>query len=419
MKVKKRTAMIISFALGSLLLGTTILADITTKSGYDQFKNALKVTAEQCSEKFDSYTMDYSMAMKDNGKTLVTENDVHKYDGSKNASEKISSRLRINGDKVSTQTYSDKTTEIRVSANDPTYYVTEFTKERKEEAFPNPFKEEGADDLEKIVDAIVGNLKDHVVVTENADGSKGLTGSLTEVQIPSLVSAVASFQMKQEFNGQQDNLPHLTKDVFVKEVKGSAKVNKDGVMESILGTAVLSGKDDQGTVHEISIEVLIKILDINSTKVTKPDLAGKKVVKDIAKYYSDSSEITNPEKFIGKYKNDIVIEKDGKFVKIGERFVDITQINNQVVAGRYYEKMKPEFEDYASYKSEIQFAAEFEKGAGRNALFDATTESGDKVHGSIYMDEDQGKVNFNLHVGTSDSYTGNLVIDSNFSPVLD
>lgn len=421
MKFKKKSVMLVSFTVGTLLLATTALADIASKSGYDELKGAIKLTTEQASEKFDSFTLDYSMALKDNGKTLESSNETLKVDRTKSANENISSSLSLNGDKRSSQSYSDKTTIIRVSESDPTYYVTEFTKERKDEAFTNPFKEDEAADVEKIVDAIVGSLKDHVVVTENTDGSKAITGSLTEVQIPSLVNAVASFQLKQEFNNQNSNqnnskMPRLTKDVFVKEVKGSAKVNADGVMESILGTAVLSGKDEQGTVHEISLEALVKVTDINTTTVTKPDLTGKKVVKDIARY--GDAEMSNPEKFVGKFKNDIIIEKDNKFVKVGERFVDITQIDGKSVTGKYYAEFKPEFKEYASSLSNFKFEAKFEQEQKTSANFEGTNDSGDKVRGHIYLSEYEGQVNFNI-----DNFNGpfgsGLMSNSSFSPVLE
>ncbi len=412
MKFKKKTAMLVSFTLGTLLVATTALADIANKTGYDQLKDALKVTAEQSSEKLDSFTMDFSMAMKDNGKTLMTENEVKKYDRSKSASETISSGQRLNGDKRNTNFYSDTKTQIRVSDSDPIYYVTEYTKEREEEAFDNPFKEDSAVDIEKIADAIVGSLKDHVVVTETSDGSKGFAGSLTEVQIPSLVNAVASYSLKQEFNGNQDNMPHLTKDVFVKAVKGTAKVNKDGVMENILGTAVLSGKDEQGMAHDVTVEILAKLSDVNSTTVTKPDLTGKKVVKNIAKNENSGPEISDPEKFVGKFNNDILIEKDNKFVKVGERIIDITQFDNKTIAGRYYEVYKPGFEEYVNNQSDFKFTAQKPEEENRSD-FEITTDSG--IKGNIYCDEHGGKIQFNLN----NSSMGGKLYDSTFSPDLD
>lgn len=410
MKVKKKTAILISFTVGTLLLATTALADIATKSGYDQLKDALKVTAQQSTEKFNSFTMDGSMVMKDNGKTLMNDNVILKVDRSKSASESLSSGENLRGDKNNSQSYTDKTTSISVRNGDPIYYVTEFTKERKEDIFTNPFKGNRAEDYEKIADALVGSLKDQVVVTENSDGSKVLAGSLTEVQIPALVNAVASFQLKQQFSGRQDNLPNLTKDIFVKEVKGSAKINKDGVMESVLGSAVLSGKDEQGKVHDITVEVLAKLSGINSTTVTKPDLTGKKVIKNI---YNENqgSEISNPEKFVGKFKNDIIIEKDKKFVKIGERFVEITQFDNKTVAGRYYEVYKPGFEEYATPQRDFKFDAKKSAQKGSQS-YDLTTESVSK--GNLWFDTTGGKINLNMNTPPK----GGVQFDGNFSPDL-
>lgn len=405
MKFKKKTAMLVSFTLGTLLVATTALADIANKSGYDQLKDALKVTAQQSSEKFDSFTLDVSYALKDNGKTVMSSNATQKYDRSKSASENINSSSR-NQNEAKFNSYSDKTSMISWQDSDPTYYVTEFTKERKEELFPNPFKGNSADDIEKIADAVVGSLKDHVVVTENPDGSKGLAGSLTEVQIPSLVNAVASFQLKQKFNGNQDSLPVLTKDIFVKEVKGTAKINKDGVMESILGTAVLSGKDAQGTAHDVTVEVLAKLSEIDSTTVTKPDLTGKNVVN---KDKNSGSEISNPEKFVGKFNNDILIEKDGKFVKVGERLIEITQFDNKTVAGRYYEVYKPGFEEYATTKHDFKIDAK--KSEQKNSSgFDYTTEAGGK--GNFFLEQHGGKIYLN---GSTPS-VGGLIFDSEFRP---
>jgi len=355
--------------------------------------------------------MDFSIEVKDNGKTLGSSNATRKYNRSKSATEHMNSSSG-NQNGTTFNSYSDKTSMISWQASDSTYYVTEYTEQRKEELFPDPFKEDSAGDIEKIVDAVVGNLKDHVVVTENPDGSKGLEGSLTEVQIPSLVNAVASLQMKQRFNGNQDNMPHLTKDVYVKEVKGTAKVNKDGVMESILGTAVLSGKDDQGTAHDVTVEALVKLSGINSTTVTKPDLTGKKVVKNIVQDGNSGSEISNPQKFIGKFKNDIVIEKDNKFVKVGERFVDITQIDNKTAAGQYYEVYKPGFEEYATTQHDFKFTAQKPNEKNRSD-YEITTESGSK--GNLYPDQYAGKINLNMNT----SSRSGLFYDSTFSPDLD
>lgn len=87
MKFKKKTAMLACFTVGTLLLATTALADIASKSGYDELKDALKVTAQQSSETFDSFTLDYSLALKVNGITLTSNSETSKFDRVKGASE--------------------------------------------------------------------------------------------------------------------------------------------------------------------------------------------------------------------------------------------------------------------------------------------------------------------------------------------
>lgn len=419
MKIKKKTAMLASFTIGTLLFATTALADITSKSGYEQLKDGLKLTAEKASGEYDSFTIDMTFVIKDNGKTLQSENHVEKNDRKKSATETTNTSEGVNGNNGSNYTYSDNKTDIRRGLGaDEKFYVTEYTEERKLHQFSNPFVENGAEDVERIVDAVVGSLKDHVIVKDNADGSKELTGSLTEMQIPALVNAVASFQLKQEFNGRNGmsiEWPHLTQDIFVKEVSGSAAIDKDGVMESILGTATVTGKDSQGQVHEISVEVLGKLKDVNATSVSKPDLTGKEVVKQVM-VPNMGPELTNPQKFVATYKNDILTEKDGKFAKAGERFLEITGIDSQGITGRYHEVYKPGFENSINKVEDFTFNAPFGNKASRDARFEITTEKGGKIEGNIYLDEYFGKVNFHLNQSNKG---GGFMFDSSFSLVIE
>lgn len=411
MKLKKKTVMLISFSIGALLFATTALADIVSKSGYEQLKDGLKTTAEQCSEELDSFTLDVSMVVKNNGETLMSSNDVSKIDMNNNAQESVTNQNSVNGNNYNSYNYSDGKGTIRWNEDQDTYYVTDFTSERKQNFFVNPFNEQGAEDIERIMDAVVGSLKDHVMVKENPDGSKEMSGSLSEMQIPALINAVSSFQLKQEFNGRQSMMPQLTQDIFVNEISGKAILNPEGIIQSMLGTAILSGKDKQGQTHELSFEFLFNISDINSTKVVRPDLTGKKVVNEVERP-GYGPEITNPEKFQGLFKNDILIEKDGKYVKIGERFVEITHIDDSSIAGRYYEEYRADYEQYAAASQEFRFDASFEND-GRQANFDAT-EAGNTTNVNIYLDEYLGKVNFHINQDT-----GNILYDSMFSRVFD
>jgi hypothetical protein len=105
MKIKKKTALIVSFTLGTLLMTTTALADIVNKNGYEQLKDSLKVTAENCTETFDSFTLDLSFVIKDNEEVLTSENQVTKHDNSTGAKESVSNRQSLDGGEYASYYY--------------------------------------------------------------------------------------------------------------------------------------------------------------------------------------------------------------------------------------------------------------------------------------------------------------------------
>ncbi|MGH4122791.1 MAG: hypothetical protein ACREV6_07670 [Clostridium sp.] len=410
MKLNKKTTTIISFALGTVMFTTTAIAQVLSKSGYDQLKDSVKYTAESCTTKLSSYTMDMSFSLKDNGTVIYSGNSLNKVDVPKGAKETVSTKLE-GLTKSEDYNYSDKNGSIFKDSTKNIYYATEFASPQEIITSKNPFKEKGADDMEKIADALVGNLKDAVVVTENSDGTKTLSGSLSEAQIPALVNAVVSFQSKNEVGSRSNNpnndssIPKITKDVFVKEVKGNMVTTKEGLIQNVLGSGVISGKDDSGKDHKLTFELLVKMTGINSTKVSKPDLTGKKVEKNILQ---DRSKLTNPEKYIGKYKSDILIEKDAKFVRIGERFIDVTAVDNKSISGRCYEEYVKGYEEYATNKKDFKFDAKFGKEQF-NGTFIAEGSSNKNIKGNISINQGLAKIYFyingNENTINDDSYS--------------
>lgn len=401
--------MAVSFCLGAVMLATTAFADITSKTGYDQFKNSIKYTAESLSKGLNSYTMDVSMTMKDNDKLLMSEIAVEKYEQGKHSSENTSTSA--NRKEQKNFSYRDTQTGIWYSPDNDTYQVTEYTSPRKANTFDNPFEEERAKDVEKIFDAMVGNLKDYVVVEDKPDGSKVLSGSLSEAQIPALVNAVSSFAFKQEFSGRSMRsedapLPTMVNDIFIKNVTGKANISKEGLIESVLASGVLTGKDKDGNPHDVTVEMLFRLRDVNKTVVTKPDLTGKKVEKR-----TEDAPIQEfvTKKFVGQYKNDIVMIKDDSFIKIGERTLEIIAVDDKHVTGRYSEQYSKEYADKNSSKN-ITFDASLEKNAN-HAEFDYVNESGNKEKGSISFDTYSGKVYFNIRNSAKYDSVFNRVFD--------
>lgn len=415
MKLKKKTAMIAGFTVGALLFATTAFADIVSKSGYEQLKDGFKIAAEKASHEYENYTIELNAVIKDNGKVLEANSSIEKHDRVKNASEQISTMERYNGETNTYYSYNDAKTTIRSGMDGNKVYVGEYPEGREVQLFNNPFEEDEAEDVERIIDAVVGSLKDHVIVTENPDGTKDLNGSLSEMQIPTLVNAVSSFALKQEFhNTNVDNgRPNLSKNIAVHDVTGSASLNKEGALESILALVTVKGTDANGQEHEITIEILGNLKDINSTVVTKPDLAGKEIVKEVLK---DHNSLNNPQKYVGTFKNNIVTEKDGKFVKAGERILEITQIDDKGITGRYHEEYKPGFEEYADKFADFNFNAAFINEDMRDARVEIPSDKGGKVEAYIYLDDYQGKVNFHLN---KENMGMSIMFDSTFNPVLE
>ncbi len=413
MRFKKKTATIISFTLGAVMFTTTAIAQVVSKSGYDQLKDSLKYTAENCTTRLSSYTIDTSFVMKDNSTVIFSNSSLDKTDVSNGARESISTELE-GSKKRENYYYTDKSGSISRDSDQNVYYVSEYEAPREAIVSRNPFKEKEAGDVEKIADALVGNLKDAVVVTENSDGTKTLSGSLSESQIPALINAVVSLQSKSEFGYRSNNegsVPKITSDVYVKEVKGNMVTTKEGLIQSVLGTGVISGKDENGTEHILTFELLAKITNIDSTKVSKPDLSGKKVEKNIERDYS---KLSNPKKYIGKYKTDILIEKADKFEKIGEKFVEVTSVDEESISGRYYEEYAKGYEEYATNKKDFQFQGKFEKENKFNAAFNAEGSSNNAIKGNVSIDQGTAKIYFYIE----ETNRGNMMFDNQFSKVF-
>ncbi len=413
MKFNKKTTTIISFALGTIMFTTTAIAQVITKSGYDQLKDSVKYTAESCTTRLSSYTMDSSVILKDNATVIYSQNTLDKVDVKNGAKENVSTKME-GSKETENYSYSDKKSSIYKNSEQNVYYISDFATTRENITTKNPFKEKEAGDMEKIVDALVGNLKEAVVVTENSDGTKTLSGSLSESQIPALINAVVSLQSKSQLgysNNNESNMPKITKDVFVKEVKGNMVTTKEGFIQTVLGSGVVSGKDEKNAEHKLTFELLVKFSNINSTKVNKPDLSGKKVEKNIEQDYS---KLTNAEKYIGKYKTDILIDKGESFVKIGEEILDVTAIDDKGISGRHYVEYAKGYEEYATDKDDFKFDAKFDENNKLNASFNGVGTLNNEIKGNVSIDARSAKIYFNL----DGSRSGNVIFDGQFSKVF-
>lgn len=402
MKRSKRKWTILAFSVGACLFVSTAFADALLGSGYDRFKDSVKHTAEQMETGLDNYTAETLFTLKDNGRTIAQTSTSEKMDNVRRVSENVSVTQYANGESSEFYSYNDEKQSVWKSGSDNKYYVTERGDEGRPNhyLFNNPFKEPGAREMEKIVDALVGNLKEYVQAEERPEGGKAYSGSLTETQVPALVNAVSSFAMKQMIRDQRRygdenlKLEEIESDIFIKKVTGTAIENANGILEHVEGNIVMSGKDKRGEERELAIQIVFHLTDIGSTKIQPPNLAKENVEKVLP--YGGMGE-----KHVGTYKNNIVIEKDGQFMKIGERTLTIESVDNGQVSGTFAETVNPGFE--ADYPDPLQFSFQY-KQSGSTPFFTYVDSNGKKQNGRIDAHE-AGRVYVELGIEVIDEHS--------------
>lgn len=336
MKMNKKVTAICAFVIGATIFTTAAFADVIVGSGYNGLKNAVKTTTAKLSNEVESFTLDANVTVKVDGETCFEAGDTARYDV---ANQRLEERNYSSSKEENTEDfyYRDNTKYITMDEGG-SYYVNKFEIEQTSDDEPfisDPFEDEMAEDMEKVLDAFVGNLKD-IVQVEEQDGKKMYMGNLSESQMPTLVNAVSSFVLKYSFfddrQAEEMGFPALVSDIYLKEVNGKAIENQDGILESAIGSVLVSGADKNGTEHIIGFDVSISISEINQTTVEEPNLEGKEV-----NYSTVSYGPRFDQKYIGTYKNDIVKEQDEQFVKIGERVLEITSVEGDKITGKYYE----------------------------------------------------------------------------------
>ncbi|HJV45824.1 MAG TPA: hypothetical protein VJ824_08870 [Bacillota bacterium] len=397
MKLSKKKMTVLSFTLGTCVFVSTAFADVLLGSGYDRLKNSAKTTAAQMEKGLNNYTVEMLITLKDNDQSLLQTTSYSKVDTEKKMSEGKTITQFSNGKSTNSYHYDDQKQSIWKSGADDKYYVTELSGDNSRQnwqSFNNPFDEKVAPEMEKIMDAMVGNLKDYVQVEERPEGGRVYSGSLSTTQVPAIINAVSSFGIKQMITDQgrmEENplkMDEMESDIYVKKVTGIANENQAGLLENVTGDIILSGKDKNGAQHDLTLNVVFKLSDIRNTNITLPDLTGANVEK-----ISRAGGITS--KYVGKYKNNIIIEKDGKFVKIGERMIEITSVDNGKLTGTYAENVKPGFE--ADYPEVYNFHFEY-KQDDSNSMFSYTNPKGEQENGQLHPSGNPGKVYLNLKV---------------------
>ncbi|GGA09166.1 hypothetical protein GCM10008018_63450 [Paenibacillus marchantiophytorum] len=278
--------------ISSIVMVTTGFSALASTSGYDAYKSALKNT-----KTVQNVAVQAAAALQDNGNVLASANGSFKVSlDSKTASGNAD--VLANGTQQSLSFYKqDNQTVLKSNASDVYFVKQEGDKKHKTEKKLN--ETEIPQQVETVIDALVGNLKDYVAVDTKTDGTKEISIQLDNAQIPTVVNALAPIAIKEaskdEHDGKQKNAagqavatpfnedflknaaPQLTQDIKIEKVSIKASINADNYISHQEADLTVSGKDDSGAAHQVTLHLQADLSGYNQTTPDTVDLTGKTV----------------------------------------------------------------------------------------------------------------------------------------------
>ncbi|OCT11197.1 hypothetical protein A8709_05820 [Paenibacillus pectinilyticus] len=292
--MNKKLAMLgLGVAVGSMMLVTSVYAGVGDAPGYEAFKTAVKQTAT-----IQNVTRQVNVSLQDNGASLLQVKSTIKSSGTDHAG---SAEVKVqNGSEEQTiQFYSQDGKQIIKTANSDVYKVIEqdgtsakFKGRDKETHAPDP---QTVSEVENVVDALVGNLKNYITMDEAAGNGKEIHFKLSGSQISPVVNTVGSLLIKHgatskdkpvpaeanklgiDLRTLQNSLPQLSSDISMDDVEVNASVDADQHITNQTAQIHLSGKDAQGAAHDVVLRIDMTLSSLNSTTPDTVDLSGKQV----------------------------------------------------------------------------------------------------------------------------------------------
>lgn len=292
MRKKKWLSFGVPVAASAVILVVSGFSVNAGASGYEVYKSALKN-----SDSISSATTGFNLSVTDNGSSVLDAKANIKFD-EKGEGANADLSITSGADSRSLQVYHQgEQVVIKNGAND-TYYTVDLEENEDKREWKQEKDWEAPEEIEQVIDALVGNLKQQISLEEGADGTKEVSLHMEGNQLPPVVNAVGSLLVKhgtghkeaktfehpanpikeQLFGGEFDAaLPDLTTDIRIEAVNLDASINKDNQLERQSLEVNIAGKDENGVSHNVTVAFTAQFSDFNNTVVDKVDLEGKKV----------------------------------------------------------------------------------------------------------------------------------------------
>ena len=381
-KTGKRTLSIVAIILGISLFTGAAFADLVLGSGYTQLKQSVKTTAEELVT-LPNVTGRISASIALDGQVVeahesivflaLDQNLQMTYERSKQSDYSYSEQgldyySLVNFATQETLRWSEVPEGMvnhSASQNVYTLYQDGYSGYDAHILSENPFDYPIAADMEKVMDALVGNLSNLVMVSSHDEG-KEFTGTLGEAQIPVLVQALSSYVFKEmsgaylpemeaqdygtSYNPEAYNsglLPFYD-NIAIETVRGNAITDSADRIRVLTFDVTIGGTDRQGMKHSLELALEMNLDDIGTTLLQWPDISTMNV--EIVHRDTTMDSQIMPAREVGRYVGDIILDTGDAYIKIGERQLEILEANAAYVQARYQEVYLPEYEELNPHK---------------------------------------------------------------------
>lgn len=298
MKNKKFLTIIAVVVMSGLLLTAGAMAANPAGSAYEQFKSLL----DQDHERIKNATLDMSMAVVDNGDSVIDLDGSMKMETGRN---KMSGSFQLSGKTTkSFDIYKDNEDVLfHLTGSENWYKATRKEGSEDAEKFRRDFGRDRKENFgenkqlkEALLDAIIGDYKDQINMTES-DGLRTLSLSLDEGNMPVLLQTAFQMSDMRENKECEDLeklslLPQELQDAFAdmknceydvelvdKKLEGmeiSITVDQQNQPVEMGMSMECSGTDINGAEHVLDIDFSMKLSSVGTTVVDEanPDPAS-------------------------------------------------------------------------------------------------------------------------------------------------
>ncbi|MFD0714455.1 hypothetical protein [Paenibacillus sp. GCM10027626] len=282
---KKWLTMGAAFGVGAVMLLASGFSAMAGTSGYEAYKSALKNNIS-----VTSLTNTGSITVTDNGAEVLRADILAKINREQNA---MSASVTL-GNGAGKHTFQMVKQENKVIfKNDQSDVYRQMDIGEAKWKTNGEHKSGPPKQVETVIDALMGNMKDISTVQDAPDGGKNASLHLSGSQVPAVVNALGSLAVSNlaDGGGHWNNVgteshpfgdltasfPKLTENVKVQQINLDAGISPENYLDQQKGEIIVTGIDESGLDHTLVVSLDFKLSGFNQTVPDTIDLTGKQI----------------------------------------------------------------------------------------------------------------------------------------------